>query len=511
MSFTRTGARLALGIVVVLISLAFNVAVSLAADFQEAKGNVCEGNVPFEETKGCPKWGGHVTGSGNVALGANMLEKLGSGSDNVAVGDGALTSDTTGSLNLAIGLDALFFNTTGSTNTASGLEALFDNTTGSGNTADGQGALSSNTAGGGNVASGANALEKNTTGNENLASGTDALRHNTEGADNVAIGTEALVLNTTGAFNVASGFKALATNTTGVGNVAVGNEALKANTKGDNNVASGNGALEQNTTGNQNVASGIGALSGNTEGTNNIASGFDALASNNIGKENVASGANALSGNTTGSGNVAIGPVAGDLITGSNNIDISNQGASADAGTTRVGTEGTQTRAFVAGVQNSNVSGCSVQITPEGQLGCNNNPAGSAVATFASTKAVVNGKCLYFTGRSAPGTSACPPATSGYSASKALSLAMPANGATASNLYAATSATVTGTDTAVVEVIDNSTGTLLVSCTVNSTNKNSCTNSTTTGSAAAGSKLEVKLTITGASGESKDWEVTFRY
>ncbi len=80
-----------------------------------------------------------------------------------------------------------------------------------------------------------------------------------------------------------------------------------------------------------------------------------------------------------------------------------------------------------------------------------------------------------------------------------------------SNLYAATSATLTGSDTATVEVIDNTTGAKLLSCTVNSTSKNNCSNNAETGSAAAGNKLEVKITTSGKSGASKDWEVTFRY
>jgi hypothetical protein len=168
-------------------------------------------------------------------------------------------------------------------------------------------------------------------------------------------------------------------------------------------------------------------------------------------------------------------------------------------------------KAYVAGISKTAVNGCSVQVTSEGQLGCNNNPAGSSVATYVSTKGVASGECLDFAGRSASGRAACPAQTGGYSASKLLSLGMPANGATVSNLYAATSATVSGSNTAVVEVIDNSTGTVLLSCTVNSTNKNTCSTNGTAGAAEAGNKLEVRITTTGTSGNNQDWEVTFRY
>jgi trimeric autotransporter adhesin len=281
---------------------------------------------------------------------------------------------------------------------------------------------------------------------------------------------------------------------------------------GESNVACGYDALESDTSGSENDAFGMAALFLNSTGGANVAFGTDALGNNTTGEGNVASGDLALWENTTGANNVALGDGAGaNLTTGSHNVDIANEGVAGESSTTRIGTEGKQTKAYVAGVDKTKVKGCAVQVTGEGELGCNNNPAGSAIATFASTAAVASGKCLYFTGRGAPGTTTCAAATSGYSASKALSLAMPANGATVSNLYAATSASVSGSDTAVVEVIDNSTGALLLSCTVSSTSVNNCSNNASTGTAAAGNKLEVRITTSGSSGASKDWEVTFRY
>jgi hypothetical protein len=80
-----------------------------------------------------------------------------------------------------------------------------------------------------------------------------------------------------------------------------------------------------------------------------------------------------------------------------------------------------------------------------------------------------------------------------------------------SNLYADSNAVVSGTDTVLVAVIDNTTGATLLSCTVNSTTKSSCSNSSGSGSAAAGDNIEVKLTATGTSGNSKLWRVTFRF
>ena len=58
-----------------------------------------------------------------------------------------------------------------------------------------------------------------------------------------------------------------------------------------------------------------------------------------------------LFNNTSGTGNIAFGFEAGfSLTTGSNNIEIGNLGTSSDSNTIRIGTPGTQTRTFIAGV-----------------------------------------------------------------------------------------------------------------------------------------------------------------
>jgi hypothetical protein len=80
-----------------------------------------------------------------------------------------------------------------------------------------------------------------------------------------------------------------------------------------------------------------------------------------------------------------------------------------------------------------------------------------------------------------------------------------------SSLYADTSAVVTGSDKVLVAVIDNSTGTTLLSCTVDSTTKSSCSNNSETGFAAPGENIEVKLTAAGSSGNNKRWRVGLRY
>ena len=59
-----------------------------------------------------------------------------------------------------------------------------------------------------------------------------------------------------------------------------------------------------------------------------------------------------------------------NLTTGSNNIDIGNAGAAGESNTIRIGTAGTQTSTFVAGVRGVLVASAqSVGISPSGQLG----------------------------------------------------------------------------------------------------------------------------------------------
>jgi Chaperone of endosialidase len=156
-------------------------------------------------------------------------------------------------------------------------------------------------------------------------------------------------------------------------NRALGNDALNSNTTGIRNTASGAGALINNTTGDTNTATGHYALVNNTAGANNTASGDVALDSNTTGINNMASGRGALLNNTTGSNNTALGTGAGNnLTTGSNNIDVANSGVAGESNRIRIGTQGTQDAAFLAGVSDTNLgSAPAVVITANGQLGVN--------------------------------------------------------------------------------------------------------------------------------------------
>ena len=330
---------------------------------------------------------------GNTAEGQTALQSLTSGVWNTAVGNGALFHDTTGNQNTATGYQTLFSNTTGNLSTAYGSQALYNNTTGNYDVATGFRTLYSNTTGNQNTATGFQALAFNTTGGDNTAIGFQALYLNTPdaflgGSFNTAVGSQALYRNTSGADNTAIGYKALYSNTIGISNTAIGQTALFVNTIGINNTAIGLQAIDANAEGSNNTAVGVGALSGSEEGgdntatgvfalrdvsgSDNTADGSNALGNGVVGDANTAIGANALDGqpNFFGSGNTALGSGAGaGLNEGDNNIYIGNPGAFMESGTIRIGTAGTQTQTFIAGISGTAVTGTTVVVDSNGQLG----------------------------------------------------------------------------------------------------------------------------------------------
>ena len=189
---------------------------------------------------------------------------------------------------------------------------------------------------------------------------------------NAAFGDRALEANTSGGSNSAFGFAALLSNIGGGGNSAFGQGTLKVATNGNNNSAFGSETLGS-TIGNNNSAFGSEALSHDTVGNDNSALGAYALQENTTGSRNVAVGQHALWQNTTGSDNVAIGPAAGaPLVTGSNNVYLAsdNIGTAAESNTIRIGSPGTQSATFLAGVSGTNLGAQpQVVVNGEGRLG----------------------------------------------------------------------------------------------------------------------------------------------
>jgi hypothetical protein len=155
------------------------------------------------------------------------------------------------------------------------------------------------------------------------------------------------------------------------GNTALGYEALASNINGVQNTAVGTGAQNANPSGAGNTSLGFNSLASNTSGSKNTAIGNLALVGLAAGSGNTAIGSNAFENLGAGSNNIGIGSGAGAFMgAGSNNIDIGYAGGNESA-TIRLGTSGTQTRAFIAGIYGTATggTGAAVVVDANGQLG----------------------------------------------------------------------------------------------------------------------------------------------
>ena len=265
----------------------------------------------------------YVTDSTHVILDINgyFTAQTDGTSGSTKFGIGALASDSGSGSNTGVGTNSLNANTTGYNNSAVGFAALKDNTTGVANTAFGQSAMAANTTGNFNTGIGSAALYSNTTGSDNTAVGQDAGLYNVSGGDNTAIGMHAL-LNGQGSFNTSVGSYSLVNTTSGGNNTALGYEAGYS-------IQGGNGTTA------------IGYQAGyQSNGFNNIFLG-------------------------TGAGyNVGVSE--------SYDIEIGNQGLSADSGVIRIGDPNNQSATFIAGIANQTMLPSTLPVvidTVTGQLG----------------------------------------------------------------------------------------------------------------------------------------------
>ena len=126
-----------------------------------------------------------------------------------------------------------------------------------------------------------------------------------------------------------------------------------------------------NTTSSNETANGYQALFANTTGASNTATGASSLSKNTTGFNNTADGVDALFSNTTGTNNIGLGIFAGSaLTTGTFNIDIGSIGAAGDSATIRIGTSGSQTKTYIAGISGVTVAGgVGVIVDSSGHLG----------------------------------------------------------------------------------------------------------------------------------------------
>ena len=142
----------------------------------------------------------------------------------------------------------------------------------------------------------------------------------------------------------------------GTRNVFVGNSSGNTTLTGTDDDGFGTLVLSALTTGSQNVAVGSSALTNLTTTNNNTAVGYNA-------------GINLV----TGANNTLLGASAGSTFTTneSNNIIIGSTGTIADSARIRIGTNGTQTSAFISGIYGVNVGSVAsiVSIINTDQLG----------------------------------------------------------------------------------------------------------------------------------------------
>lgn len=152
----------------------------------------------------------------------------------------------------------------------------------------------------------------------------------------------------------------------GAANVGYGGGTLQNITTGQSNSALGNNSLQAQTTGSQNTASGASSGTALNTGGNNALFGYQ-------------SGLLLQSGNS----NVAVGYQAGSVwgAAVSNNIAIGNIGSVADSGRIRIGTNGTQTTAFITGIDGVNVGSVAKVVTmASDQLGTATITAGTGIS-----------------------------------------------------------------------------------------------------------------------------------
>jgi len=109
----------------------------------------------------------------------------------------------------------------------------------------------------------------------------------------------------------------------------------------------------------------LGSAGAITSGTNNVSLGKLSLASDTSGTNNTALGYSSLSSIVTGSNNISVGSSAGSNLTlaSSNNILIGSAGVLADSATIRIGTNGTQTKTFIVGIDGVNVGSVAKIVT----------------------------------------------------------------------------------------------------------------------------------------------------
>jgi len=155
--------------------------------------------------------------------------------------------------------------------------------------------------------------------------------------------------------------------------------------------------------GSLNTGLGYEALHGLTTGLSNVAIGNSAMVVATTATECVAIGSSALDGLLTGTNIIAIGYLSGSALVGaeSNSILIGNIGTAAQSGAIHIGTAGTHTATYIAGVEGVAVANTNMVTinTATGQMGSQAVP-GSSISITGDTGGALVGSAFTFTGGS---------------------------------------------------------------------------------------------------------------
>ncbi|RTL06000.1 hypothetical protein EKK58_07245, partial [Candidatus Dependentiae bacterium] len=317
-----------------------------------------------------------VGGNSNTSIGTVSLNTISSGNQNVAVGRSALNVLTTGQNNVAVGAFAGLNLLTGTANIIIGNAAgqLLAGSESANILIGNLGTAGDNqTIRIGTFASQTRNFQAGIRGVTAAIADTSVVSIDSNGQ----LGTGIIInnINITGSTSTGGNILKngiLFIHNTGLNNsffgLATGNNTLT----GTSNTAVGRSNMTTITSGSSNTSVGESAAFSLTTGARNTAIGTAALFAVSTGSDNTALGRGALTTIGVGSGNIGIGSSAGSLLSGNNNIVIGNTGTGTDSGVIRIGTAGTHTTNFQAGIRGVTAAALNtavVSIDTNGQLG----------------------------------------------------------------------------------------------------------------------------------------------
>jgi len=177
----------------------------------------------------------------------------------------------------------------------------------------------------------------------------------------------------------------------GATNTFVGSQAGNFTLTGFSSTGIGTQALQSQTSAAFNTAVGFAAGGALTSGSSNVAIGSGSLGAVTTTGSNTAIGASSLAAIVTGTNNIALGYFSGSALTtnDSNNIIIGTVGVAGDNARLRIGTVGTQTSAFIAGIDGVNVGSVARVVTENAnQLGTATITAGTGITVTPSANTI---------------------------------------------------------------------------------------------------------------------------